>query len=156
MRMTIRHCFNRETWPAGNMKLMGSAMKIDRAREAKSKYEYGCDLRRVYPWAGVTDPLFWGSSIASVRPSEATTPHSHDEEETFFILTGRGEITIDGETEQVEKGDVIYLPRHSHHTIRNLSDSEPLEFLDIYWGSPEANARTVEMLSARETEPSRS
>lgn len=131
---------------------MESTMKIDRAREAKTKYEYGCDLRRVYPWAGVSDPLFWGSGIASVRPNEATHPHSHDEEETFFILSGRGEITIDGQSDQVERGDVIYLPRNSYHTIRNLSDSEPLEFLNIYWGSPEANAQTAEMLRAKEAE----
>ena len=135
---------------------MEAAMKIDRAREAKAKYEYGCDLRRVYPWAGVADPLFWGSCIASVRPSEATDPHSHDEEETFFILNGRGEITVDGRSDLVERGDVIYLPRNNNHTIRNLSDSEPLEFLNIYWGSPEANARTAEMLRGREPGAGRS
>jgi oxalate decarboxylase/phosphoglucose isomerase-like protein (cupin superfamily) len=40
---------------------------------------------------------------------------------------------------------VIYLPRHSCHTIRNTSGEEPLEFLTIWWGSPEANSRMVDM-----------
>lgn len=120
-------------------------LTISRARKAQSNYEYGCDLRRLYPWKDVADPL-WGSAIASVRPSESTTPHSHDEEETFIILSGHGTITIDGVSEAVEKGDVIYLPRNSYHTIQNGSDTERLDFITIYWGSPEANQRMAEMV----------
>lgn len=120
-------------------------MRIARCREANVTYEYGCDLRRLFPWAGVADPL-WGSAIASVRPLEATSPHSHDEEETFIILSGGGDITVDGERASVARGDVIYLPRNSHHTIRNTSSTEPLEFLTIFWGSPEANARMAAMV----------
>jgi mannose-6-phosphate isomerase-like protein (cupin superfamily) len=118
---------------------------VQYAKEGKSRYEYGCDLRRLYPWNGVADPL-WGSAIASVRPGERTTPHDHDEEETFLILAGRGLITVDGEEAEVGVGDLIFLPRGSHHTIRNLSQSERLDFLTIYWGSPEANERMVELV----------
>jgi mannose-6-phosphate isomerase-like protein (cupin superfamily) len=116
-------------------------------RDAESKYEYGCDLRRLYPWADVADPL-WGSAIASVRPGESTTPHGHDEHETFLILSGRGVISVDDETAEVSRGDVIYLPPNSHHTIRNASDEERLDFLTIFWGSPEANQRMIEMAKA--------
>jgi hypothetical protein len=122
-------------------------MKIARSREAATRYEYGCDLRRLFPWPGVVDPL-WGSAIASVRPNEQTSPHSHDEEEAFIILSGSGDISIDGDTTSVSQGDVIYLPRNSHHTIRNTSDVKPLEFLTIFWGSPEANSRMIEMVRA--------
>jgi mannose-6-phosphate isomerase-like protein (cupin superfamily) len=115
-------------------------VKILRSSEATAAYEYGCDLRRLFPWPGVVNPL-WGSAIASVRPEEATDPHSHDEEETFIILSGVGEITVDGEVETVRRGDVIYLPRNSYHTIRNTCTSSFLEFLTIFWGSPEANTR---------------
>jgi len=127
-------------------------VKIARCREANIAYEYGCDLRRLFPWAGVADPL-WGSALASVRPNEATTPHSHDEEETFIILSGGGDISVDGQMASVERGDVIYLPRNSHHTIRNTSSTAPLEFITIFWGSPEANARMVEMARAQAGAP---
>lgn len=119
-------------------------MHIQYAKESNSKYEYGCDLRRLYPWRDVADPL-WGSAIASVRPGESTSPHSHDEEETFLILSGQGSISVDNETAEVSTGDLIFLPRNSYHTIKNLSDEERLDFLTIFWGSPEANARMVEM-----------
>ncbi len=115
-------------------------MRIARAQDAAIKHEYGCDLRRLYPWEGVADPL-WGSAIASVRPLEATDPHSHDEDETFIIMAGRGEIIVDGHSEEVGRHDVIFLPRNCYHTIRNVSAEEPLEFLTVFWGSPEANAR---------------
>jgi mannose-6-phosphate isomerase-like protein (cupin superfamily) len=122
-------------------------MNIARAAEASTSYEFNCDLRRLFPWTGVADPL-WGSAIASVRPNEATSPHSHDEEETFIILGGAGVISIDERTESVQRGDVIYLPRHSRHTIQNTSAEQPLEFLTIWWGSPEANSRMVDMARA--------
>lgn len=122
-------------------------MHIQLQRDASSRYEYGCDLRRLYPWAGVTDPL-WGSAIASVRPNESTTPHSHDEHETFLILSGRGEITVDGEVQAIAQGDVIYLPPNSHHMVTNLSGESRLDFLTIFWGSPEANERMVAMVDA--------
>jgi oxalate decarboxylase/phosphoglucose isomerase-like protein (cupin superfamily) len=125
-------------------------VNIARSSGAEKKYEYGCDLRRLFPWPGVAEP-FWGSAIASVRPNEATSPHSHDEEETFIILSGGGDISIDGETASVERGDVIYLPRNSHHTIRNTSGKEPLEFLTIFWGSPDANLRMIEMARVHAT-----
>lgn len=113
---------------------------IHRVEASETKYEYGCDLRRIYPWRDVADPAFWGSAIASVRVGEATTPHSHDEEETFVVMAGDGVITVDGETAQASAGDVIYLPRGSTHSFANLRDDQPLVFLTIFWGSPEAYA----------------
>ena len=90
----------------------------------------------------------WGAAVASVRPSEATTAHSHDEEEAFLVLRGHGTITIDDVSEKVSAGDLIYLPRHSHHSMRNDSDDDRLEFLTIFWGSREANLRMIEMAAA--------
>jgi mannose-6-phosphate isomerase-like protein (cupin superfamily) len=119
-------------------------VQISRRSEASTTYEYGCDLRRLYPWQHVADPL-WGSAIASVRPREATTPHSHDEDETFIIMHGHGEITVDGRSETMAYGDVVFLPRNSYHTIRNLSATERLDFITIFWGSPESDQRMFEM-----------
>lgn len=119
-------------------------MHIKFQRDAQSKYEYGCDLRRLYPWSGVVDPL-WGGAIASVRPNESTTLHSHDEHETFLVLSGHAEIAVDHEVEEISQGDLIYLPPNSEHTVKNMSTDGTFDFLTIYWGSPEANERMLEM-----------
>lgn len=121
---------------------------VQKAAQANSSYEYGCDLRRVYPWENVAEPL-WGSAIASVRPGEATIEHSHDEEETFFIISGAGIVTIDQESADVMAGDVIYLPRHSTHSVKNGSSVDHLVFMTIFWGSPEADERMARMVRAR-------
>jgi oxalate decarboxylase/phosphoglucose isomerase-like protein (cupin superfamily) len=117
-------------------------MHVQFQRHAQTRYEYGCDLRRIYPWDGLVDPL-WGGAIASVRPGERTTAHAHDEHETFLVLAGRGEITVDDEREEITRGDVVYLPRNSSHSVLNISKTEPFVFLTIFWGSPEANLRTI-------------
>lgn len=114
-------------------------IQIQRNVSASTNYEYGCDLRRLYP-SNAVDPIFWGCAIATLRPSGAIIPHSHDEEETFIILSGEGRIHVDGSSEEVTVGDVIYLPRESEHALSNGSDEKPLEFLTIFWGSPAAMA----------------
>ncbi|MVP01954.1 cupin domain-containing protein [Paenibacillus lutrae] len=119
-------------------------MNIQYASKAETSYEYGCDLRRIYPWESLIDPL-WGSAIASVRAGENTAPHAHDEHETFIILKGRGLMTIEDETAEVSSGDIIYIPPNLQHTIRNSSEEERLEFITIYWGIPEANERMLRM-----------
>ena len=115
-------------------------MNIQRGRDALVKYEYGCDLRRLYPWSGVASPV-WGSAIASVRPAETTTPHAHDEAETFLVLSGRGRMEIDGEADVLEDGDVVFIPKGTTHRFQNLSGDAPLVFLSIFWDSPEARER---------------
>ena len=111
-------------------------MHIRKARADVSKSEYGGNFRRIYPWAGVSTPP-WGSAWMTIAAGEASNPHNHDEEETFIILSGTGIMTVDGESQDVEKGDVIYLPRFSQHHLQNASSTEPLEFLTVWWGAPE-------------------
>ncbi|EGJ30173.1 AraC-like ligand binding protein, partial [Moorena producens 3L] len=113
-------------------------MYIQRKIEALSKYEYGCDLRRLYPSQDLSNPLYWGSAIASVRPGECTTPHKHDELETFIVLAGKGRMYIEAEEEDLEAGDVVFIPREQTHRFQNLSNQDPLTFITIFWDSPEA------------------
>jgi oxalate decarboxylase/phosphoglucose isomerase-like protein (cupin superfamily) len=115
-------------------------MHIQRKSEAVAKYEYGCDLRRIYPWKETCDPMFWGSAIASVRPGECTTPHAHDEFETFIVLSGKGQMQIESEREVLSAGDIVFIPKDQRHQFQNLSKEEPLVFISIYWDSPEARA----------------
>lgn len=46
-----------------------------------------------------------------------------EKEQTFFVLNGRGWITIGDETEEVKSGDVIFVPRNTPHTTQ-ASDEE--------------------------------
>lgn len=64
---------------------------------------------------------------ASLTPGQATQRHYHQRsEEIYFILDGRAEMEVDGESRQVGPGDAILLPPGSWHVIRAET---PLRFL---------------------------
>jgi mannose-6-phosphate isomerase-like protein (cupin superfamily) len=121
-------------------------MNLQRARDAQAKYEYGCDLRRIYPWKEVASPV-WGTAIASVRPGESTHPHAHNEFETFLVLSGKGQMFLGDESEELVAGDVVFIPKEKQHRFANLSSEEPLVFLSIWWDSPEARERMAELVA---------
>jgi methionyl-tRNA synthetase len=94
--------------------------------------EYGINIRRVYPHKGIMENPPFGSSWGIIEPKGSTTPHSHHELETFYIVEGEGEMTIDGDTSIVKAGDTIYIPAFTTHQLRNLQDKE-LRFIAIWW-----------------------
>ncbi len=52
-----------------------------------------------------------------------------EKEQTFFILSGEGKVTIGDETEDVKPGDLLFVPRNVPHTTEAGDDS--LEYLCI-------------------------
>jgi mannose-6-phosphate isomerase-like protein (cupin superfamily) len=107
-------------------------MHIQTASDAKITDEYGGDFRRLFPWHGTVETP-WGSAWMTVKPGTSSIPHSHAERETFIILGGSGVMTVDRESRPVARGDVIYLPSGSQHSLRNSSASENLELLCVWW-----------------------
>lgn len=95
----------------------------------------GCDLRQLYPWDGVVQPP-WNSTFCVIRPTESSTPHSHDTDETFIFVGGAGHVEVGGESRPVVEGDVIYIPHGTEHIVTNTSDANPLTFISIYWLQP--------------------
>ena len=45
-----------------------------------------------------------------------------EKEQTFFILSGEGKVTIGDETEDVMSGDIIFVPRNVPHTTEAGND----------------------------------
>ncbi|MBI3926826.1 MAG: class I tRNA ligase family protein [Armatimonadetes bacterium] len=86
----------------------------------------------LYPWDKLNETPF-GASWAEVRPGGHTMAHDHPSAETFIVFQGRGSISVKGETHPVAKGDVIYLPPGSRHTLKNEDPEESLIFMSLYW-----------------------
>ncbi len=64
---------------------------------------------------------------ASLPAGGFTQRHHHKlSEELYFLLEGRGEMEVDGETRVVQPGDAILIPPGAWHTITALS---PLRLL---------------------------
>lgn len=62
--------------------------------------------------------------LSVVEPHQAThAPHSHPEDEFFFILEGKAEFYLNGKTKIVGPYTSLYCPSYSEHGIRNAGDT---------------------------------
>ena len=69
--------------------------------------------------------------LSVVKPHSAThDPHTHEEDEFFFVLEGTAEFHLDGETATGGPMTSFYCPSGSRHGIRNIGDTE-LKYLVI-------------------------
>ena len=56
-----------------------------------------------------------------------TNLHIHDQgDELFYVVSGRGTATLGEQSEAIEPGDVIFVPRSAVHGISNLEHEDPL------------------------------
>jgi mannose-6-phosphate isomerase-like protein (cupin superfamily) len=71
--------------------------------------------------------LQYSLAHAIVPADETSTLHSLSTSEVYYILTGNGEMFINGDSQPVEPGDAIYIPPNAKQSIRNAGH-EPLIF----------------------------
>ncbi len=102
--------------------------KLDREKFA---HGYGIVSQTIYPWQGVAEPPIY-SSWCVVEPGKVARSHKHQEHESFIIVSGRGLMTVDGETQVLEAGDVVFMSPFITHELKNLDD-EDLVFVGMVW-----------------------
>lgn len=103
-------------------------------------YEYGLDGIRTFPWENVNTPI--GSGYCIVRPFTETLAHINqpdDEDELFVGIQGQALVVIDGKEYPFTQGDQVFIPRGSHHYVRNNSD-ESFHFFTVWWNQAGARA----------------
>jgi quercetin dioxygenase-like cupin family protein len=62
--------------------------------------------------------------MSVVGPYSAThPPHSHPEDEVFFVLEGNAEFYLDGQTRTAGPYTSFYCPPNSEHGIKNVGDT---------------------------------
>ena len=59
-----------------------------------------------------------------VNPNGTVPEHEHETVESYTILQGQGEITVNGETQPVGPGDMVYIERGQPHSLRNTGDAD--------------------------------
>ncbi len=74
--------------------------------------------------------LRYSLAHATLAVGETSQPHSLKTSEVYYILSGRGEMHIEDETQIVEPGDAVYIPPNARQFIRSCGD-EPLVFICI-------------------------
>ena len=62
-------------------------------------------------------------------PTGARLPlHHHDPEETYYVISGRCHIEIDGHEAEIGPGSAVYIPSNAKHAVCCIG-TEPLVFL---------------------------
>ncbi|MHB1518795.1 MAG: cupin domain-containing protein [Acidimicrobiales bacterium] len=56
----------------------------------------------------------------------AVYPHAHPTHEFYYVLSGRGIMTIGEEDRAVSQGDLVHIPPDCVHSLRPQSDTAPI------------------------------
>jgi mannose-6-phosphate isomerase-like protein (cupin superfamily) len=96
---------------------------VENADETKSGYRY---------WFADKDFIDGRTlKLSVVKPKQAThPPHTHSEDEFFFILEGKAAFYLDGKTKTVGPYTSLYCPSDVPHGISNAGETE-LKYLVI-------------------------
>jgi len=89
---------------------------------------HGVGVRVVHPANPKASAKNLGLVMFYVPPHVVLEPGSHETEETYVILEGRGLMTFANSRREVNKGDFVYLPPWCEHGIENTG-TEPLVVL---------------------------
>lgn len=66
--------------------------------------------------------------VGAIRPARG---HTHEPAEVYYIISGRGEVFVDGETYPIESGMAIWIPSNAEHVAYNTSNV-PLRLLYVF------------------------
>jgi mannose-6-phosphate isomerase-like protein (cupin superfamily) len=73
------------------------------------------------PWTIGSEKLWVG--LSEVDPGSSSNRHSHAEnEEVFYVVSGRGFVEVDDERQAVGPGSVVLVPAGSEHCLVNPGD----------------------------------
>jgi len=66
----------------------------------------------------------------------AVHPHAHPTHEYYYVISGRGVMTISGENRDIAQGDLVYIPPNEIHSLRPATDHAPIRCLCFAIGEP--------------------
>ncbi len=104
-------------------------------------------MTKIINIAGKTEERPWGSYTVllkghgfqvkrlTVKPGCRLSLQWHrHRDETWTVARGTAEVTVDGKTQPLGRGQVITVPRTVEHRIKNISTIDPLEMVEVQTG----------------------
>ena len=102
---------------------------------------FGIDLGDID--MGAVESMGVGAAWGRVPPGRHSDPHQHDETETFVIVSGCGDLIVDGKRTSVSPGMLIQFEPFETHYLDNTGTADLL-FATFYWrDSPRASRVAV-------------
>ena len=101
---------------------------VNRQRAAVIRTPHGSEIRPLVD--RTTSEIELCSLAEEVLPVCASVGQHHhvETEEIYYLLEGRGRMSVGAETREVAAGDAVFIPRGAIHTLENTGD-EPIRLL---------------------------
>ena len=101
---------------------------VKRGEAAVIRTPHGSEIRPLMD--RTTSGIELCSLAEEVLPAGASVGRHHhlETEEVYYLLEGRGRMTVGAETREVAAGDAVFIPRGQVHTLENTG-AEPLRLL---------------------------
>ena len=68
------------------------------------------------------------TGVGEIAPGGVLLRHHHEPEETYYVVSGRGHLEIDGVRTDVGPGTAVFIPPNASHALR-CTGAEPLVFV---------------------------
>jgi len=89
-----------------------------------------------------SDSRFLTTTLVEIKPGGEQRVHQHDPEQVYYIIEGRGLMTVAHEEAEVGPGDCIFIPANVSHGLKNNG-----EVLLSYFSAAAPAFRKEELLS---------
>lgn len=89
-----------------------------------TEFPAGRRTRVVIGENGAINGEYFCQGYVVIYPNGGIPLHDHVTVETYTIISGSGEITVDGETEPVTAGDSVYIDKNQSHGLTNTGDTD--------------------------------
>jgi len=101
---------------------------VNRQRAAVIRTPHGSEIRPLVD--RTTSEIELCSLAEEMLPVGASVGEHHhmETEEIYYLLEGRGRMSVGAETREVAAGDAVFIPRGAIHTLENTGD-EPIRLL---------------------------
>jgi mannose-6-phosphate isomerase-like protein (cupin superfamily) len=60
----------------------------------------------------------------ALRPGSGIGPHEQKEDEIYYVLSGRGSMTLDGHTVEITPGTAVLTRTGSSHSLKQVGDQD--------------------------------
>ncbi|HYO90950.1 MAG TPA: cupin domain-containing protein, partial [Pyrinomonadaceae bacterium] len=109
-------------------RITASMIVINRERAAIINTPHGSEIRPLID--RTTSGIERCSLAEELLPAGAAVGRHHHllTEEIYYILQGRGSMTVGEEVREVSAGDAVFIPIGKTHTLKNTGD-EPMRLL---------------------------
>ncbi len=81
----------------------------------------------------------FGTAWGYLQPGMRQEPESVVHSKLYFIVEGEAEMTIEDEIATLQQGDLLHIPAHSMHSIKNPGPGDLITFA-IWWNPVEGTS----------------